>query len=225
MRFEPQTVMIVKEERKRRIMMKQVKIVLFLLALSLNSFAQTSSMERIEQIEIDGVVVSALITDTDTIMVAELEQVSVSSPRNFKNAAERKKYRKYRYYANKVYPYATEAIRIFREVDHVTKTMSKKKRKKHIKRLNKELKKEFKGPLKNLTKTQGKILIKMIEKELDTPFYTLVKSLRGGFTASYWNQLGKLYGYRMKEGYIPGKDPMMDMVLHDFNISHDYIAR
>lgn len=202
-------------------MRKQVSIIIFLLTFSLFSFAQTSSKERVEQIVIDGVVVSALITEKDTIMVADLEEVSVSYPQQFKDNAERKKYRKYRYYANKVYPYATQAIKIFREVDYVTKTMSKRKRKKHIRRLNRQLKKEFKKPLRNLTKTQGKILIKMIEKELDTPFYDLVKSLRGGFTAGYWNQLGKLNGYRLKEGYIPGQDPMMDLVLHDFNVSHD----
>lgn len=202
--------------------MRQQGLILILLTLAFSGFSQTSSQERIERIVIDGEVVSALITDSDTIMVADLEEVSISSPQRFKNSAERKRYRKYRYYANKVYPYAVEAIKIFREVDYVTKTMNKRKRKKHIKRLNRQLKKEFKKPLKNLTKTQGKILIKMIEKELDTPFYDLVKSLRGGFTAGYWNQLGKLNGYRLKEGYIPGQDPLMDMVLHDFNISHDY---
>ena len=87
-------------------------------------------------------------------------------------------------------------------------------------RLQKKLKKEFKDPLKKLTKTQGKILIEMIERELDTPFHTLVKNLRGGFTAGYWNTLGKMYGYNLKEGYIPGKDPILDAVLNDFDISY-----
>ena len=202
-------------------MRRQVLVLFFLFTLGVSLFAQTSNKERIEHIMLNGEVVSALITETDTIMVADLEEVSVSSPQSFKNEEERKLYRKYRYYANKVYPYAVEAIKVFKEVDYVTQNMSPKKRKKHIKRLNKQLKKEFKEPLKNLTKTQGKIMIKMIEKELDRSFYTLVKGLRGGFTAGYWNQLGKLYGYRLKEGYIPGKDPLMDMVLHDFNISYD----
>ena len=99
--------------------------------------------------------------------------------------------------------------------------MKKRKRKKHIKRLQKELKKEFKEPLKKLTKTQGLILVKMIEKELDTPFYKLVKGLRGGMTAAYWNQLGKLYGYQLKDKYTPGEDPILDAVLNDLDISYD----
>lgn len=201
--------------------MKNILSIFAILLITSCSFAQTSSNdERIEKIMINGDIVTALITDTDTIMIADLEEVSVSSPQSFKNQAERKKYRKYRYYANKVYPYAVEAIKIFQELDYITENMNKRKRKKHIKRLNKQLKKEFKDPLKKLTKTQGKILIKMIEKELNRPFYSLVKDLRGGFTAGYWNQLGKLYGYRLKEGYIPGKDPMMDLILQDFNVTH-----
>ena len=60
----------------------------------------------------------------------------------------------------------------------------------------------------------------MIERELDTPFHTLVKSLRGSFTAGYWQTLGKLYGYDLKEGYIHGQDPIMDAVLNDFDISY-----
>ena len=176
--------------------------------------------EREEKLEINGEIVTALITESDTFIIADLEPVSISSPRTFKNNEEYKRYLLYRRYANHVYPYAKDAIRIFRETEEVTKSMSKRKRKKHIKRLKKELKKEFKEPMKNLTRTQGKILIKMIEKELDTPFYYLLKDLRGGFTASYYNEFAKLYGYRLKEGYIPGKDPILDAVLQDFNISY-----
>jgi hypothetical protein len=181
-------------------------------------FAQTD--EREEKLEINGEIVTALITESDTFIIADLETISISSPRTFKNNQEYKRYLLYRRYANFVYPYAKDAIRIFRETEHVTQTMSKRKRKKHIKRLQKELKKDFKEPMKNLTRTQGKILIKMIEKELDTSFYALLKSLRGGFTATYYNEFGKFYGYNLKDGYVPGEDPILDAVLHDFNISY-----
>jgi len=201
--------------------MKQLFSILVLTLVFHSLLAQTK--ERKEKITFDGQIVTALITETDTFIVADLEDVSVSSPRQFDDRDEYRKYLKYRRYAAVVYPYASDAIKLFREVDHVTKTMKKRKRKKHIRRLSKQLKKEFKSPLKKLTKTQGLLLIKMIEKELDRPFYTLIKGLRGGMAATYWNQLGKLNGYSLKEGYIVGKDPIMDMVLKDFNISHEVI--
>ena len=199
--------------------MKYQLSILLALTTLVSAWAQPS--EKRERILLDGEVVTALITESDTIIIADLDDVSVSSPRAFSDRNEYRRYLKYRRYAAKVYPYAVQAIRIFREVEYVTKNMKAGKKKRHIKRLQKEYKKEFKGQLKNLTKTQGKILIKMIEKELETPFYTLVKDLRGGMTATYWNQLGKLNGYDLKEGYIKGDDYIMDTVLQDFNISHD----
>ena len=158
----------------------------------------------------------------DTLIMAQLDDVSVSSLRKFKSEEEEKRYRKYRRYAAKVYPYAVEAIKIFREVEAVTADMEKRKhKKKYTRKLAKDLKKEFSDPLKKLTKTQGKILVKMIEKELDTPLYYLIKDLRGGLTATKWSTLGKFYGHQLKEGYTPGEDPIMDAVLNDLDISYE----
>jgi hypothetical protein len=60
----------------------------------------------------------------------------------------------------------------------------------------------------------------MIERKLDTPVYDLLKGLRGGFVAGKWQSVGKLYGYDLKEGYIPGEDPILDAVLQDFEINY-----
>ncbi len=194
---------------------------LIFLFIFLFSTSTVFSQERREKIKLDGEIVTVLITETDTILIADLDEMSVSSPRQFESKDDYRLYLKYRRYANKVYPYAKQSIRIFREVEEATQNMKPKKRKKHIKKLQKEYKEEFKGTLKNLSKTQGRVLITMIERELDTPFYDLLKGLRGGFVAGYWNQLGKLNGYRLKEGYIVGKEPILDAVLQDFDISHE----
>ena len=186
-------------------------------------FAQDEAGDdEFDRIMIDGELVPYTVVDGDTLLLADLEDVSVSSPRNFKNNDERRKFLKYKRYANVVYPYAVKAIKIFRETEEVTRTMKKRKRQKHIKRLQKEMEDELKEPLKKLTKTQGYILIKMIEKELDTPFYDLVRNLRGSFVAGYWNQLGRLNGYRIKDGYVEGEDRILDIILHDYDVSHDY---
>jgi len=173
------------------------------------------------QIMIDGELVPYMVVEGDTLLMADLEGFSVSSPRTFKDRNERRKFLKYKRYANVVYPYAVEAIKIFRESEEATRTMKSRKKKKYMKKLQKDLETELKEPLIKLTKTQGYILIKMIEKELDTPFYDLVKNLRGGFVAGYWNQLGRLNGYRIKTGYIEGEDIFLDIILQDYNVSHD----
>ena len=185
-------------------------------------FAQNEVEAEFAQILVNGELVPYTVVEGDTLLLADLDDVSVSSPRSFKDIDERRKFLKYKRYANVVYPYAVKAIKIFRETEEVTRTMKKRKRQKHIKRLQKEMEDELKEPLKKLTKTQGYILIKMIEKELDTPFYDLVRNLRGSFVAGYWNQLGRLNGYRIKDGYIEGEDRILDIILHDYDVSHDY---
>ena len=67
---------------------------------------------------------------------------------------------------------------------------------------------------------KGKILVKMVEKELNTPLYDLIRTYRGGMTAGYWNTLSKFWGYDLKRGYMEGDDPILDAVLEDFNISY-----
>ena len=79
-----------------------------------------------------------------------------------------------RRYANKVYPYAKEAIRIFEELEYAREHMSRRKFKKEAKRLEKELETEFEPVLTKLTKLQGKIMIKMIERETGETFYNLI---------------------------------------------------
>jgi len=198
------------------------RITLILLAFSMISLQSQAQMdeEKTEKVTINGYVFDAVIQGMDTIIMANLDDISISSPKKFESREDYRTYRKYRYYASKVYPYAQKAIKIFQEIENSTETMGKRKRKKFVKRKYKQLKKEFKTPLKNLTKTQGMILIKMIEKELDTPFYTLMKDMKGGWTAGYWHQMGKFFSYDLKEGYHEGNDPILDIVISDFDISY-----
>lgn len=157
----------------------------------------------------------------DTLIVAQLLDVSVSSPDAFESREDYKLYRRYRRYAQSVYSYAVDAIRIFRETEYMTQNMDKRDRKRYVRRLQKELKEKFEDPLKKMSKTQGKVLYRMIERELDTPIYFLIKDLRGGLTARYWATMAGFYGHKLKEGYTEGDDPILDMVLDDFDISFD----
>jgi hypothetical protein len=173
-------------------------------------------------VRINGNILPYMIDDCgDTIILAQLEGVSITSLQTFQTQEDKSRYRRYRQYALKVYPYAVEAIRIFREVEYATGDMKKRKRRRYVKELQRELKEEFNEPLKDLSKTQGLILFKMIERELDRPMYELIRELRNGLAATYWNTMASMYGHRLKEGYIPGEDPILDAVLNDLNISYE----
>lgn len=182
---------------------------------------QLSDTLETQYVEIRGKVYPVLISEGDTVVLAEIDDVSISSPRSFEDPDDYKRYRKYKYYAAKVYPFAVEAIKEYKNLQYETRNMSKRKRKKHIKAKNKILQEKFEDPLKGLSKTQGKILVKMIERELDVQMYDVIRELRGRFKAIYWNQTSKLLGYRLKDGYHKGENPILDIVLQDFDISYE----
>lgn len=196
--------------------MKKLFLIFIVLGLQWSLSAQEDG-----KIRINGKVLPFMIDECgDTLVLADLKDVNVSSLRQFNSEEEYRLYQKYKRYAAKVYPYAVKAIKIFKEVDYATQNMKKKQRRKYNKRLYKQLKEEFGDPLKKLTKTQGKILIAMIERELDEPMYDLIKDLRGGFTATYWSFLSSFYGYKLKRQYDPAEDPILEAVLVDLDVSH-----
>ncbi len=172
-----------------------------------------------KRIRLKGEIVTALVLGEDTLIMYNLPAVNVVRKRIFKNVDEYIKYKRYMKYAKIVYPYAVESMRVYRKVSVETQGMGWWKKRRYINRLNKELKKQYKKPLKNLTKTQGYILVKMIERELDIPFYKLIKQTKGVWTATYYSGLGQFYGYHLKKGYIRGQDPILDIVLDDFDIT------
>lgn len=190
----------------------------------MNNAVLYENPEEIE-VKIRGQLYPALVTGGDTLILADLKDISITSKRHFDDDDEYRKYRRFRQYGLIVYPYAKEAIRIFRELEYAKAHLSKKKYKKEVARLNDELKAEFEEPLTKLTKLQGKIMIKMIERELDQSMHQLIKGIKGSFTAFYWHNFSKLYSYDLKEGYQKGKYEILDIVLQDFDLSFELDKR
>lgn len=197
--------------------MKTLPLILFLSATWIRLDAQYIEHKAI----IDGEEVTVLIMDGDTLIMTELEKISVKAPKEFEYSDERQRYLRYKRWAAIVYPYAVQGVRLYKQIESETRDMSRRERKRFIKSIEKRLEDEFESPLKNLSRTQGLILTKMMERNLDKPFYSIIKELKGGFTASYYNQFGKFYGYHLKDGYREGADPIMDAVLQDFDLSKD----
>jgi len=169
---------------------------------------------------INGTVVRILVIDGDTLPVVDFEPIEVSQKRSFSSPDERRRYHQWRRHAAKVYPYAAEAIRIYRQIERETAEMKRGKRKKYSKSLEKDLKPRYEEELKRLTKTQGYILIKMVERELNKPFYDVIAQLRGEWEAFKWQSMGVWYGYNLQQGYSAQKDPILESILQDLNISY-----
>ncbi len=189
------------------------------LLLAGDVMAQTPAVYDTTIVHHDGRVMRVRIVGTDTIVVATVPEVIIKAPPVFAHDEEYRQYMRYRRYAMDVLPYAIESIRLYRKYEEETRGMSRAKARKYSKTIQKEVKEEFTDPLKNLSRTQGKILVKMVERHLNTPMYTVLKDVRGGMTATKWQTVGKLYGYDLKEGYMPGNDRILDMILRDFELN------
>jgi hypothetical protein len=105
-------------------------------------------------------------------------------------------------------------------MEEETDGMNRRQRKRHIKHEHKELKEDMTDRMKNLSKTEGKVLVKMIERELNMPFYEVIRTTRGTATAAYWNTMGKIWGYDLKQGYRHGDDPLLDEVFIDYDFGN-----
>jgi hypothetical protein len=182
-------------------------------------FASSQNAAKKDSIPSRGAWALMEVVDGDTIFNMTLLQVKVSARRTFKDQQEQRQYWLYRRAAVKVYPYAVQAIELYEDLQAQTEGMSKRKKKKYIRHENKELKDDFKDQLKNLSRTQGAVLIKMIERQVGKPFYDVITETRGSMTAMYWHNLGKIWGYDLKDGYQEGKDPLLDEVLIDYDFN------
>jgi hypothetical protein len=157
------------------------------------------------------------VVNGDSTFVMALRLFKVAARREFKDFAEQRQYYLYMRAARKVYPYALQAINLYEEIRAETEDMNKRQRRRYIRKENKELKDDFKDQMKNLSRTEGKVLLKMIEKEVEKPFYDVIRETRGGMTAGYWHNLGKIWGYDLKEGYQPGADKLLDEIFLDYD--------
>ena len=105
------------------------------------------------------------------------------------------------------YPYARAAGRIMNEVNaRLSNVTDKKARQAIIKSREKDLKKEFADKLTDLSVYQGKVLMKLINRETGNNCYDIIQEYKGGFTAGFWQAIAVVLGSNLKQGYLPAKD-------------------
>lgn len=155
------------------------------------------------------------IVNGDTIPSIRLPEVWVYAEYSYKNKRQYEAWTRTKYNVKKVYPYAILAAAKLKEYNRILDKMPDKKiRNAYMKVVEKELKAEFEEPLKNLTINQGKILLKLIDRETGNTSFELVKDLRGGFQAFMWQSLARLFGSNMKSEYDPtGEDIMIERAI------------
>lgn len=155
------------------------------------------------------------VVNGDTILHAHIRELTFFAPRKFTNQRDLRRYRRLIRNIKKVYPYAIIASDKLNEINNVMLSMKTEiERKAYVKEVEKELMAEFEGELKKLTITQGKLLIKLIDRETGNTSYELVKELRGAFSAVFWQTMARLFGSNLKTEFdAEGTDKLIDEIV------------
>lgn len=127
----------------------------------------------------------------------------------------RKKYSRLAKKIKKVYPYAKLASKKLEEYNDEYLTFdTEKERKKYLKKVEKDLFSEFGDKMKRLKISEGRILIKLIDREVGISSFEIIKEFKGGFTAFFWQTVAKIFGNDLKVKYDPyGKDWMIENIV------------
>ena len=123
------------------------------------------------------------------------------------------------------YPYARRAGYVFSDIEkHIANNPNKRAVHKYINSREKELKKEFSDPLKKLSVYQGKVLMKLINRETGgTNCYDILKELKGGFSARFWQTIAFLFGSDLKQPYdANGQDAQMEIIVKEVQRMYGY---
>lgn len=163
-------------------------------------------------------IAKAKVIDGDTIPLIELSPIHVKGFIIYRSPADQRRFERLVRNVKKVYPYARLAGIKLQEYDRMMAGLSEKEQHKLYKKAEEELKAEFGDELKALTFTQGHILLKLVDRETGTPTYHIVKELRGKFVAFFWQNLGRLFGYNLKDTYDPlGEDRDIETIVQMIN--------
>lgn len=145
----------------------------------------------------------------DTVAVIDLAPVYV-----FRRPVDMRRYARLVANVKKVYPIAREANRRLSEVEARMSGLSRKQQQSYISQVEKDLKREYTPVLKKMTFSQGKILIKLIDRETDRTSYALVKELRGSFSAFFWQGIARIFGANLKDTYDKdGDDKLIEQII------------
>ncbi|OFX90139.1 MAG: hypothetical protein A2W99_17615 [Bacteroidetes bacterium GWF2_33_16] len=161
------------------------------------------------------IVTNAIIFEGDTIPNVHLREIVIFPELIFKSKQEARRYTKLMRDLKRVYPYAQLAKNKLNELEReYINLQTEKERKAFTKTIEKQLMDEFGPELRKLTITQGRLLLKLIDRETGNTSYEILKELRGTFSAVFWQAIARIFGSDLKSEYdADGMDYLIERIV------------
>ena len=133
----------------------------------------------------------------------------------FDRPADLRRYRRLVDAVKKVYPIAQTAKAKMADMEEeLSRLPTKKAQKEYIRRVYHEIKEEYTPVLRHMTRTQGRVLLKLIDRETEYTAYEVLREFRGGFVAGFWQGVSKVFGQDLKSQYDrEGEDRMIEQIV------------
>jgi len=158
--------------------------------------------------------VGKVLVDGDSIQYMELSQVFVYPEPTFKNKRQQQAYNRLVRNVKKVLPIAKQVRQIIIETAEFTETLPESERKAHLRRVEEAVVKEYKPQMKKLTFSQGKLLIKLVDRECHSTAYDAMQAFIGPVRSGMWQAFAWMFGASLKKGYDPdGVDRLTERVV------------
>ena len=159
--------------------------------------------------------VGKVFHEGDSIQYMEMNNVYVYPQLTFKNKKQAQAYMRLVTNVKKVLPIAKEAKQLLYETTEVLETIpTKEGKEEHMKKVESEIFKTYKPRMKKLTYSQGKLLIKLIDRECHSSSYEMIQAFMGPFRAGFWQVFAWSFGASLKKGYdAEGVDRLTERVV------------
>ena len=159
----------------------------------------------------------ATIVDGDTIPSFEMMEVVIYGKRTFSSARKQRKYDKLTRNVMKMYPIALEVKAVLVETYlYLQNLPDEKAREEHLEKVEKGVWEQYLPIMKKCTLAQGKLLIKLIDRECNQTSYELIRAFIGGFKARFYQTFAALFGATLKKEYDPvnnEEDAMIEEII------------
>jgi hypothetical protein len=147
------------------------------------------------------------VVGNDTIIQVQVKEIWVFPERKFTNKRQQQNYSRYVARVKKVYPLAVEAKLLLQKYEPQYYALdSQRERRKLMKNLENELLDKHKEELKKWSISDGKILLKLINRETNRTAYSIIKDFRGDVSAMFWQGIARLFKNNLKDGYSPEEE-------------------
>lgn len=179
-------------------------LILFLsfIAVRLDAQEQTTTIK--------GYLVPVCVYEGDTIPSMRMPTLYIYKPLKFKNKKKQQEYNRLVRNVKKTLPIAKEVNRAIIETYEFLQTLpDEKARQKHLTLVEKSVKEQYTPRMKKLTLAQGKLLIKLINRETSSSSYELVKAFLGPFKAGFYQAFAAIFGASLKKEYHPEEEDAM----------------